>query len=159
RGSQQCRLGRVHSATRLPDAEAVRLAELHFPAYASLTMSDANPRLSWSSAFDAFAGGVGFILTTPRVWLYSAIPAAVMCLLLIGFPVLPIWGGPRFSDGFFGADRRTWGAIGYWIVPVLLALVFFLSGVLVSLLLAEPLSALALERIAQAQEQALTGTA
>ncbi len=70
-------------------------------------MSDAKSRLSWSGAFDAFAGGVGFILTTPRVWIYSAIPAAVMSLLMIGFAVLAIWGGARFGEWIFGADRTT----------------------------------------------------
>jgi len=122
-------------------------------------MPEAKSHLSWTGAFDAFAGGVGFIIGTPRTWPLAALPAAIMTLLTILFTVLAVWGSAEFSAWVFGSERGTWGGIGYWVVVVLLVLVLFLIGVLLALLLAEPLAALALERISQAQQRAITGSA
>ena len=122
-------------------------------------MPDAKSRLRWTGAFDAFAGGIGFIFGTPRVWVFAAVPAAMMALLTIVFTILTIWGSTRIGRWIFGVDVGTWTGIGKWLVIVLLILVFFLIGIVLALSLAEPLAALALERIAQAQERALTGKA
>src|SRR5207245_963729 len=119
----------------------------------------ASPRLTTFGAFDAFAGGVDFVVGSPRVWPYAAVPAAVMALLTFLFTAVAVWGSAHLAAWIFGHDLGTWGTVGKWIVIVLLVLVFFLIGVLLALSLAEPISALALERISQAQERALTGGA
>ena len=63
--------------------------------------------LTTLSAFDAFAGGVGFIVTTPRVWLYALVPAVVMGLLTIVFTVLAVLGSTKLSAWIFGAERGS----------------------------------------------------
>jgi uncharacterized protein involved in cysteine biosynthesis len=120
-------------------------------------MSADKPRLTTLRAFDAFAGGIGFILGTPRVWLHAAVPAVMMTLLLVAFTCLGGWGAVEVGHEAFGVHRGTWGGIGYWVLTVLLVIFFFLLAVLLSLVLAEPLSCFALERISQAQERTLTG--
>src|SRR5438552_3396939 len=115
-------------------------------------MRETKPHLTWTGAFDAFAGGVGFVIGTPRIWPLAALPAAIMTLLTILFTVLAVWRSAEFSAWVFGSERGTWGAIGYWVVVVMLVLVLFLIGILLALLCAEPLAALALERISQSQQ-------
>jgi CysZ protein len=112
-----------------------------------------------SSAIDAFFGGIGFILFTPSVWIWAAVPAALMMVLMCGGTALVFWGGASQLESLFGPDRGTWGAIGYWSLMVLLSVIALLIGTLVGLTLAQPLSGFALEKIAHAQQFKLTGHA
>ena len=117
-------------------------------------------RRSWYyPAHRRFFGGIGFILTTPRMWPLAAVPAAVLTILLIGLTALGVWGAAESSALLFGQDRGIWGSIGYWILTVFLALIAFLIALVLALAVAEPLSAFALERISAAQQRALTGFA
>jgi CysZ protein len=112
-------------------------------------------RVTTLGAIDAFVGGISFILTTPRTWPLAVVPAAILTVLLIGLTAVGVWGGAELSAVLVGPDRGTWGAIGYWVLTVFFALIAFL----IALVLAEPLSAFALERISAAQQRALTGFA
>jgi CysZ protein len=122
-------------------------------------VADQRSRLSTLGAIDAFFGGIGFILATPRMWPLAIVPAAVLTVLVIGLTALGVWGAAESSALLFGQDRGIWGSIGYWILTVFLALIGLLIALVLALAVAEPLSAFALERISAAQQLALTGFA
>src|SRR4051812_16487516 len=107
----------------------------------------------------AFAGGIGFVLTTPSVWGYALVPAAVMLVLACGLGALGIWGSLRATDALLGPSGGFWSGAGNVLLTVLLALVGALAAVLLALCLAQPLSGFALEAIVRARERSLTGFA
>jgi CysZ protein len=113
--------------------------------------------VGFSAAVEAAGSGVGFILRTPAVWPWSMVPAAIMLLLLAGFCGFGIWGSTEFSAYIFGSDRHTWGSIGYWVVTVLLVIVSILIAILLALVLTEPLSAFALDKIVHAYQKQMLG--
>src|SRR5262249_19070189 len=110
-------------------------------------------------AIDAFTGGIGFVVTTPRIWGYAIVPAVMLAVLSVAFIALGIWGAAELSAHLFDPVANTWMGIGKWIVTIMLGIIGILVAILLALLWAEPLSGVALERIAQAQERQLTGTA
>jgi CysZ protein len=116
-------------------------------------------KLTTLGALDAFTGGIGFVITTPGVWLYSLVPAFMLVLLWTGLVVFGVWGATGVSTYIFGPVSGTWSGIGKWTLIILLSLVALLVALLLALLLAEPASGFALERISQAQERKLTGHA
>ena len=113
--------------------------------------------LSTIDGVKAFVGGIGFIVVTPSVWLYSLVPAAMLMMVLIALGSLGIWGA--FSTGSAMVDESSgiWGRIGSWVVIVLLSAVALATAAILALLVAQPLSGFALERIAHVQERKLTG--
>jgi len=111
------------------------------------------------SGLEAFAGGIGFVIITPRVWGYALVPVAMLLLLSCGLTGLAIWGSHSLSTKVFGPDAGAWGQIGYWTLTITLGLVGFVVAALLALSLAQPLSGWALESISHAQEVALTGSA
>jgi CysZ protein len=114
-----------------------------------------------SHAVDGFAGGIMFVLGTPRVWGWAAVPAVMMLILMCGGGALGTWGTIEVLRAWLGEQqaRGSWGEIGYWLLVCLLVPLIVVMGVLLGLLLAQPLSGYALERIAHAQQRALTGHA
>jgi uncharacterized protein involved in cysteine biosynthesis len=98
----------------------------------------------------AFAGGIGFVFTTPSVWPYAVVPMAMLFFLVIGLSVAGVWAVIRAID-FPSAG------VGSWLVHILLSLVAVLMAALLAFCLAQPFSAFALNAIAVAQEQELTG--
>ena len=80
-----------------------------------------------------------------------------MLLLLAGFCGFGIWGSSEFSTYLFGANRHAWGSIGYWVVTVLLGIIAILIAVLFALVLTEPLSAFALDKIVHAYQKQMLG--
>ena len=117
------------------------------------------PSLGVLDGLGAFVGGVGFVLTTPRVWGYALVPVGMMLLLTCGLAVAGVWGAGRASEAVFGAAPGAWGQVGSWALTVSLALVGFAVALLLALVMAQPLSGWALERISHAQERAMTGHA
>jgi CysZ protein len=111
------------------------------------------------SGLEAFASGIGFILTTPRVWGYALVPVTMLLLLSCGLTGVGVWGSHHLSTSLFGENIGTWGQVGKWSLTVVLALVGIVAAVLVALSLAQPLSGFALEAISHTQEIALTGRA
>jgi len=105
-----------------------------------------------SAGVEAVGSGIGFILRTPATWPWAAVPGMIMLVLLAGLCGLGIWGSAEFSASIFGHDRHTWGSIGYWLVTVLLAILSVLIAVIFALVLTEPLSAFALDKIVHAYE-------
>jgi CysZ protein len=105
----------------------------------------------------AFASGIGFVLTTPRVWPYAMVPAFLMCVLSIGLLIGGVYGAGWLADLIFGEDRGAWSTVGYWTVTVFLWILAFLLAALGGLALAQPLSSFALEAIARIREERMTG--
>jgi uncharacterized protein involved in cysteine biosynthesis len=120
-------------------------------------MNDDFDSIGISAALDAFLGGIGFILFTPSVWIWAAVPALLTAVLMCGGTALVVWGAASQLESWFGPDRGIWGSIGYWVLMVLASLTAMLIGMLLGLTLAQPLSGLALEKIAHAQQFKLTG--
>jgi CysZ protein len=98
----------------------------------------------------AFAGGIGFVLTTPSLWPYALVPIAMLLFLVIGLSVAGVWAVIR------GIDFANAG-VGSWFLHILLSLVAVLIAALLAFCLAGPFSAFALNAIALAEEQDLTG--
>jgi CysZ protein len=111
------------------------------------------------SGLRAAVGGIRFVITTPAVWPYVVVPMVVMLLLAGVLGGLGIWGAVRASDALVGEASEGWSRAGSWALTVLLSGLALVLALLVAMALAQPLSGFALEAIAQAQEQKLTGHA
>jgi CysZ protein len=107
----------------------------------------------------AFFGGIGFILGTPSVWPLAAVPVFMLLLLFSVTMALGGWGAWELSRWIVGETTSAWGEAGVWALRVVLLLVALLVAGLAAIALAQPLSGFALEKIAHAQERALTGRA
>lgn len=105
----------------------------------------------------AFTGGIRFILSTPSVWPYAAVPVAMMGILTCGFTILGVWGASEASRRLFGEGAGWGGQVGGWFTTGLLTLAALILAVFLGLGLAQPLTGFALEKIAREQERTLTG--
>src|SRR5262245_11949602 len=121
-------------------------------------MPETRSRITTLAAIDAFFGGVGFVMATPRVWGLAAVPAVMLVFVFGGFLTLGVWGATELDRLLFGTNRGSWGTAGYWIVFVFLIFIAFLIALLMALALTEPFAGFALVRISRAQQRALTGT-
>lgn len=115
--------------------------------------------LGVGAGLDAFISGIGFVVGTPSVWLYAAVPATILLFLACGGCVGGAVGAWETAFHIVGQEAGTWGQVGGWLLTVLLAILFILLGLLAALALAQPLSGFALDAIVHAQEKALTGRA
>jgi CysZ protein len=116
-------------------------------------------RVTLLEGLEAFVGGIGFVITTPRVWGHALVPVGMLLLLLCGLSGLALWGSHHLSSGLIGPNPGIWGQIGYWGLRIAFIVIGIFAALLLALSLAQPLSGFALESIAHAQEIALTGTA
>lgn len=107
----------------------------------------------------AFAGGISFVVATPSVWAYSLVPLLLMLILTAVLGVFGVWGAWLAASQLVGDPATVWGQAGGWLLRLVLALLGLCAAWLAALVLAQPLSAFALEHIARAQERALTGQA
>lgn len=105
----------------------------------------------------ATVGGMWFVLVTPRVWLYAAVPALLLAVLACGLAGLFVYGADWLTAALVGAPETVWGHLGGWLLEVVLAIVALVTAMLVALVLAQPLSGFALEAVVLAQERALLG--
>ena len=113
--------------------------------------------LSIGSGLSAFAGGIGFIVTTPRVWIFALVPMVVMCIVTLLLTGLFVWGGVSLTGWVLGEPESTWGRVGAWLLNAMVVLVSLLVSAVVAMSVAQPLSGFALEAVADRQEFALTG--
>jgi CysZ protein len=110
-------------------------------------------------AVEALAGGIGFVVATPRVWGYALVPVGMLLLLFCGLVGLAVWASDHFSNLLIAPGVGFWGEVGRWTLKILFALAGLVAAAVAALSLAQPLSGFALEAIAHAQETTLTGTA
>jgi CysZ protein len=97
----------------------------------------------------AFIGGVGWVVSTPRVWLRATVPVATALLLisLLG------WFGIR--EALAIAHRALGQGTGADILAVLLSLAAVVLAIVIGVSLAQPLSGWALAGIVRMQERDL----
>jgi CysZ protein len=101
----------------------------------------------------AAVGGIRFVAGTPALWPWALVPAGFLLVLSCGLGGLAVWAAGEASTAIAGAGRA--GQAGGWAVYIGLVRVGLFVAVLLALMLAQPLSGFALERIAVAQERAL----
>jgi len=123
---------------------------------ASLVRHDApmatRPRVGFGGGVRAFWSGVGFVMSTPSVWLPALVPMTMAFVLLFGVGALAVWGADAAATAIAGSS-----AVGLWTLRVVFGIVGVVMALLASLSLAQPLSGWALDRIVRKQEAALGG--
>lgn len=105
----------------------------------------------------AFSGGIGYVLGTPAVWPYAAVPISILMILFCGLTGVGTWGAWELSGNLLGIAPDEKGSFGHWSLTVLMALGVILLASLIGIILAQPLSGFALEKICVYQEESLTG--
>jgi CysZ protein len=109
--------------------------------------------LGFFAGVRALFGGLGFVVTTPRVWPWAMVPVIAATLLLGGTTALAIWGGGELAARIIDPAHVVWS----WAIKIVLWVVGIIIGFFVALTLAQPISGFALEAIARRQEVALGG--
>jgi CysZ protein len=102
----------------------------------------------------AFFGGVGFVVSSPRLWPYAAVPVGVLFVLVAGAGALGLWGSWHLVSAIV-SGASAWAEAGRWLLELLLGGVALLLAVLLGFAFAQPLSGFALEAICEDQGQRL----
>jgi CysZ protein len=97
--------------------------------------------------------GVGFIVGTPSMWGYAAVPIAVALMILTGLGWLFVHVAGRAVDTLVGPAHAA--RVEHALLTVGLDVAALLVALLVALSLAQPFSGWALDRIISAEERAL----
>jgi uncharacterized protein involved in cysteine biosynthesis len=105
----------------------------------------------------AFLGGIGFIVGTPAVWGFAAVPALVALTLLACLCPLGLWGGTHLAEYFLGEVTGTWQVAWSWLLKASFWLTAMVLSLLAALFLSQPISGFALDRLSRAQERDLGG--
>jgi CysZ protein len=114
--------------------------------------------LGFFAGVRAVFGGIGFVVSSPRVWGFAAVPVFVAALLFFGLGALAVWGGHELAHRMlWDAGDGTWTTLGVWALRVLFYVLGVVVAFVVAISLAQPLSGFALEAIARRQELALGG--
>jgi CysZ protein len=120
----------------------------------------ASPRRTTLGLFGGMGAlfeALGFVVTTPAVWLLAVVPVAVAVVLTTGLAALGLWGASALAHHVAGQAESALATAGFWALRILLGAVALLVSFVAALALAQPLSGFALERIARAQEKKLGG--
>jgi len=97
----------------------------------------------------AFVGAVGWVASTPRLWLRASAPMATALVLVLAFGVLGFGAAMRL------AHRAAGDGFGAEFLGVLLGFAAMVLAIVIGVSLAQPLSGWALEGIVRAQEREL----
>lgn len=114
-------------------------------------------RIGFFDGVTALFGGLGFIVTTPRMWGWALIPTVVASGLFVGLGGLGVWGGASLAERVVGESVTAWASAGLWTLRVVFGLVGLIVAFLLSISFAQPLSGFALDAIARRQEMSLSG--
>ncbi len=107
-----------------------------------------------------FLGGLGFVVTTPAVWGWSLVPAAIATLLFGGLGTLAVYGAGELTRRVLeDAGEGAWTTAGTWFLRVVFSLLGLVISFLLAMSLAAPVSGFALDAIARKQDRALGGVA
>ena len=115
------------------------------------------PRIGIGGGLRAFAGGIGFIISSPAVWGYALVPVAMVLVLMCGLSWLGVKGAYELANYLAPESDNIGSGIGLFLLQIAFVVAALLLALLFSLGLAQPLSAFALLAIVDAQEHALTG--
>jgi CysZ protein len=97
----------------------------------------------------AFFGGVGWVVTTPRIWPRAIVPVTTALALIAALGVLGVRGATALTH------RALGDGLGAGFVGVLLALAALVLALVVGVAFAQPLSGWALDGIVHVQEHDL----
>jgi CysZ protein len=97
----------------------------------------------------AFVGGVGWVVSTPRLWLRAAVPMVTALVLVAALGVLGV------REAMTVAHRAAGDGLGATLLAVALGLAAVVLAIAVGVSLAQPLSGWALDGIVRAQEREL----
>ncbi|MEM9693381.1 MAG: EI24 domain-containing protein [Myxococcota bacterium] len=92
-------------------------------------------------------GGVGWIVSTPDIWLVALVPLAIALGLMGGLFWMTFGWVPERVDLLLGPRESAVGELGAWVAKALAVAAGLIVSVIVSFALAQPLSAPALDRI------------
>ena len=107
-------------------------------------------KIGFGGGVRSFWQGVGFVASTPAVWLPAMVPMVMAVTLLGGAGTLGIWGADAAATSIAGSS-----GVGLWALRVVFGVVAIIVALLVSLTLSQPLSGWALDRIVRNQEAVL----
>jgi len=108
---------------------------------------DRAPAVGFLGGLGAFLAGVGFIVSTPGVWLLALVPVTTAVTLA----AVTLFAGIRL-----GLDAAPVLAPAHaWLLRVVFVVAAGLAALLVAVTLAQPLSGWALDRLVVRREQAL----
>ncbi len=140
-----------------PDAPPIAPTALRAPRPAA-PLAPSPARLRILDGASSFFGGIGFVVSRPRIWPYAAVPVLVLLALATGLGALGLWGSWHLVSAIV-AGSSAWADAGRWLLEILLGGVAVLVAVLSAFAFAQPLSGAALEAISERQELALGGLA
>ncbi len=106
--------------------------------------------IGFGGGIRVFWSGVGFVMSTPAVWLPAMVPMVMAVTLLVGTGALGIWGADAAATSIAGSSD-----LGVWALRIAFGVVAIIVALLASLSLSQPLSGFALDRIVRKQEAAL----
>ncbi len=104
----------------------------------------------------AFFGGIGFVMSRPRVWPYAMVPVLVLLALAGSLGALGMWGTWTLASALISGSSAA-AEVGRVSLEVILAGVVVVVSLLVAFAFAQPLSGFALEAISERQSVALGG--
>lgn len=107
-------------------------------------------KLGFGGGIRVFWSGVGFVMSTPAVWIPATVPMVTAVALLGGSGALGVWAAEAAATSIAGSSD-----FGLWALRVVFGVVAIIVALLVSLSLSQPLSGWALDRIVRKQESAL----
>lgn len=161
------RMARCYSPQQYAFATTRRSSLLNGRAVVSLDLMDPQSplaprprsaaRIGFFDGVTALFGGLGFIVTTPRMWGWALIPTVVASGLFVGLGGLGVWGGASLAERVVGESVTAWASAGLWTLRVVFGLVGLIVAFLLSISFAQPLSGFALDAIARRQEMSLSG--
>ncbi len=102
----------------------------------------------------AFFGGIGFVMSRPRVWPLAMVPVLVLTALIASIAALGIWGAWALARALF-AGSGALSEVGRVSMEVILDSIALLVALLSGFAFAQPLSGFALEAISERQSLAL----
>jgi CysZ protein len=97
----------------------------------------------------AFVGGVGWVVSTPRLWLRAAVPMVTALVLVIALGVVGV------REAMVVAHHAVGEGLGGSVLAVALGLAAIVLAIAIGVSLAQPLSGWALDGIVRAQEREL----
>jgi CysZ protein len=103
----------------------------------------------------ALTGGAAFVVSTPRMWGYAAVPLVIFAAHAIGLGWAGVALAARCAEAIVGSSAATMAVIGRGIIGAVLIVTALLAAVIVAFSVAQPLSGWALDTIVCAQERAL----
>lgn len=128
---------------------------VHVPAApAALDVPRAERPLRIIDGARAFFGGIGFVMSRPRVWPWAMVPVLVLLGLAGSLGALGLWGSWALSSALISGPG-TAAEVGRVSLEVILAGVVIVVSLLVAFAFAQPLSGFALEAISEHQAVAL----